>query len=251
MFDMLLEAHVGAESALGDHEIGGAKREQVGDERVVPVSDVRERTGVDDRRDALERLDQVRLQRVLQKNRHRAGGAEILRRYGAPSNVRPTLIAPETDAELQKSPADREDPHRLRGRGDVEAGLVGHAVGRRPSPTTIRPQRSVVHVECAPPGDRARVDAERVAVEDVRVDHRGEQIRGRADGVDVAGEVEVQILHGHDLRPATACAASFDPEDRAHGGLAQADDGAAPARAKPSDEADRRLSSSPRPAGSA
>ena len=39
---MLFEAHVGPESALGDHEIGGAKGEQVGDERVVPVSDVRE-----------------------------------------------------------------------------------------------------------------------------------------------------------------------------------------------------------------
>ena len=119
---MLFEAHVGAESALGDHEIGGAKREQVGDERVVPVSDVREGTGVDDRRDALERLDQVRLQRVLQENRHRAGGAEILRRHWGAVERAPDPDPPETDAELQKIARRREDPHRLRSRGDVEAG---------------------------------------------------------------------------------------------------------------------------------
>ena len=76
-------------------------------------------------------------------------------------------------------------------------------------------------------------------MEEVSVDHRREEVRGRADGVDVTREVEVEILHGDDLRQATACAASLDAEDRAHGRLAQAHDGAALASRKAVDEADR------------
>ena len=44
----------------------------VGDERVVAVGDVRERPAVDERRLALERLHEVRLDRVLEDDGHRA-----------------------------------------------------------------------------------------------------------------------------------------------------------------------------------
>ena len=37
-------------------------------------------------------------------------------------------------------------------------------------------QRAVVHVDDAPPGDAPRIDAERVAVVDVVVEHRGQQV---------------------------------------------------------------------------
>ena len=116
--------------------------------------------------------------------------------------------------------------------------VLGHAAGR-PEARDDPAQRSIVHVQCAPPGDRLGVDAELIAVEEVSVDHRREEVRGRADGVDVTREVEVEILHGDDLRLATACAASFDAEDRAHGRLAQAHDGAALASRKGVGKADR------------
>ena len=86
-------------------------------------------------------------------------------------------------------------------------------------------QRAVVHVDAAAPADRERVDAERVAVQDVRVEHRGEQVVRGADRVDVAGEVEVEVLHRHDLRVAAARRAALDPEDRAERRLAQAEHG--------------------------
>ena len=55
------------------------------------------------------------------------------------------------------------------------------------------------------------------------------------DRVDVAGEMEVQVLHRHDLRVAAAGRAALDPEDRAERRLAErehrlpADAGRAPA----------------------
>ncbi len=41
------------------------------------------------------------------------------------------------------------------------------------------------------------------------------QVVGRADGVDVAGQVEVELLHGDDLAVAAAGRAALDAEDRA------------------------------------
>ena len=76
-------------------------------------------------------------------------------------------------------------------------------------------QRAVVHVDDALPRDAPHVDAERVAVVDVVVDQRGEQVVGDADRVEVAGEMEVDVLHRHHLRVAAAGRAALHPEHRA------------------------------------
>ena len=67
-----------------------------------------------------------------------------------------------------------------------------------------------------------RVDVVRVAVQDRGVEHRREQVVRRADRVDVAGEVEVEVLHRHHLRQPAARGAALDPEHRAQRRLAQA-----------------------------
>ncbi len=83
-------------------------------------------------------------------------------------------------------------------------------------------QGAVADVDDPRPGDREGVDVERVAVVEVVVEEaRGEVVRG-ADGVDVAGEVEVEVLHGDDLAVAAAGGAALDAEDRAQRGLADA-----------------------------
>ena len=96
------------------------------------------------------------------------------------------------------------------------------AVGDAAERVDDRAQRAVVHVEHAPPGDAAAVDAEAVAPVDVVVDHRRQQIVRRGDGVEVAGEVEVDVLHRHDLGIAAARRAALHAEARPERGLAQA-----------------------------
>ena len=88
---------------------------------------------------------------------------------------------------------------------------------------TIVAERAVVHVDGAPPGDAAGVDIELVAPIDVVVDHRREQIVGGADRVEVAGEMEVDVLHRHDLRVAAAGRAALHPEAGPERRLADAD----------------------------
>ena len=58
----------------------------------------------------------------------------------------------------------------------------------------------------------------------MRVQHGGDQIMRGADGVDVAGQMQVEILHRHDLAVAAAGRPAFDAEGRTLRGLAHGDD---------------------------
>ncbi len=86
-------------------------------------------------------------------------------------------------------------------------------------------QVAVVHIQHAPPGDAVRVDIQRVALVDVVVDHGRQQVVGRGDGVDVAGHVEVELLHRHDLAVAAAGRAALDAEGGPLRRLADGDGG--------------------------
>ena len=55
------------------------------------------------------------------------------------------------------------------------------------------------------------------------VEERRRKVVGRADRVDVAGEVEVEVLHRDDLAVAAAGSAALDAEDGAERWLTDAD----------------------------
>ena len=133
--------------------------------------------------------------------------------------------AAEPLAHLRQRRGEREDRHHLAGGGDVEAGLARDAVQLAAEAHDDVAQRAVVDVEHAPPGDVVRVDVGRVALVEVVVQHRGEQVVRRRDRVEVTGEVQVEDLHRYDLAVAAARGAALDPEGRAHGRLADRDRG--------------------------
>ena len=135
---------------------------------------------------------------------------------------------------------EAEDRHHLRGDGDVEAGFARHAVRRPAEAGDDLAQRAIIHVEHAPPGDAARIDVELIAPIDVVVDERGEKVVRRGDGVEIAGEMQVDLLHRHDLRIAAAGGAPLHAEARAKRRLAQRDHGALADLPKAVAEPDRR-----------
>src|SRR5262249_35923600 len=110
----------------------------------------------------------------------------------------------------------------LRGYGDVEAVLARKTIGYAAKRGHDRAQRAIIHVHNAPPDYTAPVDAKRVAPVDVVVDHRSEQVVGRRDGVEIAGEVQVDVRHRHDLRVAAAGGAALHAKGRTETRLAQA-----------------------------
>jgi hypothetical protein len=56
-------------------------------------------------------------------------------------------------------------------------------------------------------------------VEHAGVDRGGEEVIGSRDGVDIAGQVEVEILHGDHLAVATTRSAALNPKGRTLAGL--------------------------------
>ena len=75
---------------------------------------------------------------------------------------------------------------------------------------------------------------------DVVVDQRCQQVVGACDRMEIPGEVEVDVLHGHDLRVAAAGRAALDAEAGPEGRLAQAAHGALADAVEPVAQAHRR-----------
>ena len=129
----------------------------------------------------------------------------------------------EPGLEVVEIAGEAEDRHHLRSHGDVEARLARIAVGDAAERADDLAQRAVVHIHDAAPGDAAAVDARLVAPVDVVVDQRAEQVVRRGNGVEVAGEVQVDVLHRHDLGVAAAGSSALHAERGPERRLAQAE----------------------------
>ena len=182
---------------------------------------------VDERRRVLERLHQIRRERVAQDRRHRAVRVEIARSHRAMVPCVSDDDLAQALAEVGEARREAEHGHHLARDDDVETRLARDTRCRAAEADDDVAQRAVVHVEHASPGDPAHVDAERVAAMDVVVDECGEQIRRHGDRREVTREVEVDVLHGNDLRVAAAGCAALHAEHRAERRFAQADHRAA------------------------
>ena len=66
-------------------------------------------------------------------------------------------------------------------------------------------QRTVVHVDCARPSNLSGIETQVVAVKQMGVNQRCEQIMRRRDGVEIAVEMEIDFRAGLDLRKTAAC----------------------------------------------
>ena len=236
-----LGAHVSAESRLGDQEVSAVDADQVREHRRRAVGDVAERSGVDQHRRVLQRLQQVGLDRVAHDHRH---GAARVQEVGGDR----LAIAREADDHPAQPPSHvlqrcgkGEHGHHLGRRGDVESGLACDAVLRRAEPDDHAAQDAVADVEHPAPGDAVKVDRKVAqAVVDVVVDHRGQEVVRRGDRVEVACEVQVEPLHRDHLAIAAAGRAALDPERGPHRRLADRDGRPLPDQTERIAQADRR-----------
>ena len=216
-------AHVRAEAGLGDQVVTRADPDLVGQDRRVAVGDIAERTGMDEHRRVLERLEQVGLDGVAHDGGHGPRPLELLGGDGLAGHGVSDHDPPQTEAQVGEGRGQRQDGHDLGGGGDVEAALAGDAVLLRPQPDHDVAQAPVVDVEDAAPRDVVDVESEPVALVEVVVDHGRQQVVGGRDGMEVASEVEVEQLHRDDLAVAPAGRAALDAEGRTHRRLADGD----------------------------
>ena len=189
------------------------------------MRDVGERSSVDEDGVVLQRLHQVGHQGVLEQHGHGPVALEVAGLDGfSVARVADDNVA-EPALEVLQVHGEAQDGHHLASHRDVEAVLAREAVGGAAQRVDDGAQRAVVHVHDAAPGDAARVEPERVAPVDVIVEQGREEVVGGRYGVEIAREVQVDVLHRYDLRVAAAGRAALDAEAGTQRGLTQATHG--------------------------
>ena len=209
-------AQVGAEPCLGHHVIRQFQRTTRSNDRVGAVSDVGKGAAVDKSGRVFNGLNQVGPDRVLEQSRHGTVDIEVadidgffVEGIGAQDVSQPPL-------EIRQVGRQTEDRHDLRGHGDLETALPRDAVNRAAQTDDDVAQGAIVHIQDTLPDNAPRIDIEGIALMDVVVDHSGQKVVGLPDGVNITGEMEIDVLHGQYLRIAAAGCAALEAETRAH-----------------------------------
>ncbi len=177
------------------------------------MRDVGEGTSVHETRRAVNRLDKIRLKRIAQQCRHRACRVEVARRDGR-ACIRACHLQPgKACLQILQILREAENSHDLARRGDVKAVLARRPVRLSAQSADDAAQLAVVHVEAAPPCHLTRVNAELIALLNMVIDHRCKQVVRRSDGMQVAREMQVNLLHGQHLRVAAASRTALHAEN--------------------------------------
>ena len=139
-------------------------------------------------------------------------------RTGLPS-VLPDHDARQASAQVLAAGCERQDRHDLRSCCDEKAAGTIAAVTLllvrcRHADGDVA-QRAIIHVQRARPGDAVGIEVQFIAVEDVRIDQRGQKVVGGGDGMKVTVEVKIDFLRRLHLRAATAGCAALHAKDRA------------------------------------
>jgi hypothetical protein len=221
----LFGAEIGAETGLRDDVVGQLERCLRRYHRIAAVGDVGEGTAMHQRRIVLHRLDEIRLEGVLEQCRHRTVRTEFAHRDRRIIARVTEHDVTETVFEVGQARCETEDRHDLRRDRDIEPGFPHDTVGIAAETGGYLAQRAVVHVDDTPPGNPPRVDIEFVVPVHVIVDQCSQQIVRGADRVEVAGEVQIDIGHRDDLRITAAGRTALHSETRTQARLAQADRG--------------------------
>ena len=189
------------------------------------MGDVCEGAAVHQAGGALQGLHQVGLDGVLHQGGHGALGLQV------PGIDRLVLIVighqdiAEALLQVLQVRSQAQNGHDLRGHGDHEMILPGDAVGLSAQAHDDVAQGAVIHVHDPGENDPAGVDAQGVALLQVVVDHGAQQVVGGGDGVHIAGEVQVDVLHGDHLGITAAGGAALHAEHGPQRRLPQGDDG--------------------------
>ena len=69
---------------------------------------------------------------------------------------------------------------------------------------------SVIHVLTALPHDLPGIDVQIIALLDMIVQQRSQQVVGRGDGMKITGKMQIQFIHRHYLCIAAAGSSTFD-----------------------------------------
>ena len=131
-----------------------------------------------------------------------------------------------TDAttEIIEIVGKAENSHDFGGDGDIETTLTRSTVKRTAKGNDDVAQGTVIHIHDALPGDPARVETGFVFPVNMVIDQCRQQVMRRTDSMEVAGEMQVDFLHRHNLSVTTTRGATLHTETGSQARFAQTHD---------------------------
>ena len=220
----LFRAEVRAKSGFRHRIIGQLQAHAGRRQAVAAVGDVRKRTAVNNGRDVFQRLHQIGFDRFFQQRRHcpmhfqHAGCHRFAAVSVADHDFRQAVF------QIIDIFGQAQHRHDLGGHGDVEAVLARHAMGLTAQTDHDIAQGPVVHVHGPPPDDPPRIDSQPVPLLEMIVERRRQQGMRGGNRVEIAGKMQIDVFHRHDLGIAAARRAALDSHAGAERRLTQHDD---------------------------
>ena len=190
-----LSAHVGAEAGFGDDKIGARQGQTVCDDRGVSVRNVRERSAVNEGGIAFQGLHQVGEEGVPKEQGHGSCSIEVVRTNRASIKVGSHDDLSQPLPEVRIIACKHENGHHFACGRDVKPVLSNESVRRSTQSNDDVAQGTVVEVDHTGPADPRGVEASFVSVLDVVVNERRKEVVRRGHGVQIAGEMQVDLLH--------------------------------------------------------
>ena len=204
------------------------------------MRDICERTAVDKRRRSFQRLYQIRLQRILQKRRHRALRVQHGSRHRFPVIGIADDHFPEALLQITQRGRKTQHRHHLRRYRDVKAVLPRHPVDAAAQAVRNIPQLAVIHIDAASPRNPPRINPQRVSLINMIVQHCRKQIICGADRMKISRKMQVDLLHGNNLGVSASRSSSFYSEHRAQRRFPERNYGTLPKLAKSICQSDGR-----------
>ena len=217
----LLRPQIRTESGLSDRITAHAHGHLGGHHAVAAMRDIGKRSAMHKSRRPFQCLHQIGLQRILEQGRHGTGRLQVIGRH------RTVIIGvgnddpPQAFLKVVNAAGQTEHRHDFTGHRDIKSILPGYPVGTAAQSVHHETQLTVVHVHAPLPDDFPGIDAQRISLLDVIVQHRRQQVVCRPDGMEVTGKVQVDILHGHHLGISAAGGTALDAEHRAKAGFTE------------------------------
>ena len=218
-----LRAQVGAEAGFRNGIIRHLQGRFGGSDRVAAVGDVGERSAMDQGGRMLDGLDQVGTESVLEQGHHGADGVQLLRAYGRPFKGIADNDLSQSPAQVFQVGGQAENSHDLGSGCNDEVVFTDGSVDLFAQADNDGTEGTVVHVFTAFPDDAGRIDAQFVAEMKVVVDHCRQQVVGGSNGMEITGEMEIELVHGQKLGIAAAGRAALHTEAGAQRRLTQSD----------------------------
>ena len=182
------------------------------------MSDVSERSTMNDSRSSFQSLNQVRLQSIFQKSCHSSFGMQITSSYRFLLCYFTICITNDDSGKsllkVCNITCQTQNCHNLRCNGDIISVLSRHSIGLSAKSVYYITKLTVIHIHTSSPCDLSRVDVQRIALEDMVVDHCCQQVVSCTDCMEVTGEMKIDVLHRNNLCVSAACCSTFYSEYR-------------------------------------